>query len=268
MAQLSKLTYNMEKETAIKILKELHDKSLFAERTALETIIPELKESWDERIRKELIKETKGSEERLFEVVTNEEFIAWLEKQGGKDKLIKELGEYKVKYTQEVLSQQLEKQCEQKSTSDTRYEVNDGGSLSVNGKPFDYEKATITQKDFAPEDKCAGCNNIKGCLACVDGDNWAHYYYEDEQKQEWSEEDMSKVQRICKYLDEAKKYYADITEVRECVNWLKSLEDRMWHNSWKPSEEQLDELVNVITEFTTGERFKQLNSLYEHLIKL
>ena len=39
----------------------------------------------------------------------------------------------------------------------------------------------------------------------------------------WSEYDMSKVQRICKYLDEAKKYYADITEVRECIDWLKSL---------------------------------------------
>lgn len=47
----------------------------------LETIFPELKNK-DERIRKELIRETKGSEERLFEVVTNEEFIDWLEKQG------------------------------------------------------------------------------------------------------------------------------------------------------------------------------------------
>ena len=46
-------------------------------------------------------------------------------------------------------------------------------------------------------------------------------------KQEWSVEDKSKVQRICKYLNEAKKYYADITEVRECMDWLKSLEDRI-----------------------------------------
>ena len=46
-------------------------------------------------------------------------------------------------------------------------------------------------------------------------------------KQEWSEEDKSKVQRICKYLDEAKKYYADITEVRECMDWLKSLKQRI-----------------------------------------
>jgi len=46
-------------------------------------------------------------------------------------------------------------------------------------------------------------------------------------KQEWSVEDKSKVQRICKYLDEAKKYYADITEVRECMDWLKSLKQKI-----------------------------------------
>lgn len=48
-----------------------------------------------------------------------------------------------------------------------------------------------------------------------------------EQNSAWSEEDMSKVQRICKYLNEAKKYYADITEVRECMDWLKSLKNRI-----------------------------------------
>lgn len=52
-------------------------------KATLERIFPELKESNDERIRKELIKETKSSEVRLFETVTNEEFIAWLEKQQG-----------------------------------------------------------------------------------------------------------------------------------------------------------------------------------------
>lgn len=24
-------------------------------------------------------------------------------------------------------------------------------------------------------DKCKGCNNVKGCITCVDGDQWAHY---------------------------------------------------------------------------------------------
>ncbi len=42
----------------------------------------------------------------------------------------------------------------------------------------------------------------------------------------WSEEDTFKVQRICRYLDEVKKFGADITEVRECINWIKSLKER------------------------------------------
>lgn len=47
-----------------------------------------------------------------------------------------------------------------------------------------------------------------------------------EQKPAWSEKDTFKVQRICKYLNEA-KYYTDITEVRECMEWLKSLKQRI-----------------------------------------
>lgn len=76
----------MEKETAIKVLKELHDKSLFAERTALETLIPELKESENEKIRKAIHiyldwldghkdYQPKGD-------YTIKDMIAWLEKQG------------------------------------------------------------------------------------------------------------------------------------------------------------------------------------------
>lgn len=41
----------MKKETALKILRELHAQALFSERTALETLIPELKESKDEKNR-------------------------------------------------------------------------------------------------------------------------------------------------------------------------------------------------------------------------
>ena len=26
-----------------------------------------------------------------------------------------------------------------------------------------------------PKDKCKGCNNVKGCITCVDGSEWAHY---------------------------------------------------------------------------------------------
>ena len=77
----------MEKEEAMKILRELHDKVLFSERTALETFIPELKEPEDERIRKSLIENFKwfcgdypettkwGKDDDLFV----KDILAWLE---------------------------------------------------------------------------------------------------------------------------------------------------------------------------------------------
>ena len=58
----------------------------------------------------------------------------------------------------------------------------------------------------------------------------------------WNVEDSSKVQRICQYLNEAKKYYADITEVRECVEWLKSLEDRVQPKPTEWSDEDKENL--------------------------
>ena len=72
-----------------------------------EEIFPELKESEDEKMRNFIINElaclraTNEKDSDRYEELTNA--IAWLEKQRDKDKLIQELGEYKVKYTQEVL---------------------------------------------------------------------------------------------------------------------------------------------------------------------
>ena len=73
-----------------------------------EEIFPELKESEDEKIRKEIISILRNaywtSNRNRFN-----ELVAWLEKQKDKDKdkLIQELGEYKVKYTQEVLEKYI-----------------------------------------------------------------------------------------------------------------------------------------------------------------
>ena len=71
-----------------------------------EEIFPELKESKDEKIRKEIISILRNaywtSNKNRFN-----ELVAWLEKQRDKDKLIQELSEYKVKYTQEVLEKYI-----------------------------------------------------------------------------------------------------------------------------------------------------------------
>ena len=73
----------MTKETAMKILKELHDNSLFSNRIALETLIPELADSSDERIRKCLIDFFEDWHENKSHCwgIAVTDILDWLEKQ-------------------------------------------------------------------------------------------------------------------------------------------------------------------------------------------
>ena len=93
-------------DKAIERAKKLYDNGI------TEEIFPELKESDDERIRRWIIDDIRYNMNN--EPLNNSEYkkkaekaIAWLEKQGDKDKLIQELGEYKVKYTQEILEKYI-----------------------------------------------------------------------------------------------------------------------------------------------------------------
>lgn len=92
----------MDKQEAIKILKEFHDKSaLFSVRTALETVLPELKESEDEKIRKEiigLVEYTRGRRIGYNPRVSQDEMIAWLKKQEDCEHIKKEWLEH-IKYS-------------------------------------------------------------------------------------------------------------------------------------------------------------------------
>lgn len=106
-------------DEAIKIAKETYNTQPMY-RNWLESMFPELQENEIKDMREKLIKAFGSIGKKEWGGVNVKDVIHWLEKQG-----------------------------EQNPTSDTRYEVKNGDSLSVNGKPFDYEHATITQKDFA-----------------------------------------------------------------------------------------------------------------------
>ena len=142
----------MDKQEAIKILKEFHDKSaLFSVRTALETVLPELKESED-------------------------------------------VGEYKVKYTQEV----LEKHVNNMSNKDDER----------------LRKTTISfLKDFAKQ-------GYENAVECID---WLEK--QGEKKPVWSEKDDGyKLVALSAFLN----YYDEENPLRKClINWLKSLKQRM-----------------------------------------
>jgi hypothetical protein len=81
---------------------------------------------------------------------------------------------------------------------------------------------------------------------------------------EWSVEDMSKIQKICKYLDEAKKYYADITEVRECTDWLKSLKEREQPHPKQEWSKEDDTMLNVIIADLIGFSHSNTSTLESH----
>jgi len=110
----------MDKEEAIKILKDFHDESAtFSVRAALETLHPELKEGEDERIRKEIINYfAKGKEYLSLCSIGKDDILAWLEKQNSNvDNANKEYWRGYREGKQEILDKyaELEKQGEQKS---------------------------------------------------------------------------------------------------------------------------------------------------------
>ena len=123
-------------DEAYKVAESIHRfSSNLAEIKRMEDMFPELKESEDERIKKTLIDffSEGANNDEFTNNIPDIEILAWLEKQGEK----------KVSYT-------------------TLAETGNGGinalvtkELPTNGcneqKPFDYENATIVQKDFAPK---------------------------------------------------------------------------------------------------------------------
>ena len=74
----------MTREEAIKILREAHDNALFSVRTALETLIPELQESEDERMLQTIIRGFENCKRNGMEIFNNtkiDDILVYLEKQ-------------------------------------------------------------------------------------------------------------------------------------------------------------------------------------------
>ena len=123
-------TYKKKYEDAFQIAIVAHKDEDRHLKATLERIFPELAESEDEKIRKELLEHCKNQAEPYIQTGNEypqiQSWITWLEKQGDKDKLIKELGEYKVKY------------CNMKY-SQCKFESNDVVKCLINGMKFYYE---------------------------------------------------------------------------------------------------------------------------------
>lgn len=212
----------------------------------LEGIFPELKESGDEKIRKALIEYfNEQCDMSDWNGVYGYQVVAWLEKQKSVKEIVERCksswySEGKIAGMAEGLTNDekyqqgwhdaLENQGKQKPTSDIRYEVNAGGSLSVvNGKPFDYEKATITQNDFASVGETATIELSSPIDCCDRIYHVSHKPIEKhgEQKQEWSEEDEKMANDLIEGFLSSEKTHHLVHTSKEIVDWLKSLKYRV-----------------------------------------
>ena len=275
----------MEKETAMKILKELHGKSLFAERTALETLIPELKESEDEKIRKALVRFHKSTID--IDGIKGADILAWLEKQcytkkDVDDAYLKGISDAK---------NELEKQGEQKSVLD--FKASNWYVSKVDGKIHDMtynpadkvepifsigdvlcdKSCTTLNKNSQPNieildirDGMYICNNcsfpisqqdeyelvakkiedeIEIPFGAKDSELQEETYYipkgfhaeidddkvvikKGEKPVAWSDEDRDLMYDTLSNLTELKDLYGkDYGKVGKCIDWLKSLKNRI-----------------------------------------
>lgn len=181
----------------------------------------------------------------------------------------------------------FEKQGEQKPTSDTRYEVGANGSLSVNGKPFDYEKATITQKDFVPEQELKKVEDEieipfgakdselqevtyyipKGFHAEIDDDNVV--IKKGEKPAAWSDEDEERIKNTLSVLDVQVCWDGATGKkgnpYQKEIDWLKSIKVRI---IWKPSKKQMETLEYYMHTLLATEHKEVLFGLYNDLKKL
>ena len=78
------MDYKKRYEVALERAKYYHSKNYMLINSAIEDIFPELAESEDERIRKELIEFLKLPHSRFVGNREHEKWIAWLERQGEK----------------------------------------------------------------------------------------------------------------------------------------------------------------------------------------
>ena len=123
------------------------------------------------------------------------------------------------------------------------------------------------QGEQKPTNVCEGCNNVKGCVACVDGSEWAHI---EEQEPALSEEDetaLCDALWCCKQAASVAKDENDMGNVWYAERWLKSLKERIQpQNTWKPSDEQIE----VLSKHAEQNNYdgSVLTALYQELKKL
>ena len=258
-------------------------------KSMLEQIFPELKESEDEKIRKELIETihlaydcgcSLNKEQR-------DKYLAWIEKQGEQKptKLAKgeNYGIDGLHAAIDILQQTLGKV--------DGYQTDDGILLhecAISAVKQLYEQKSVwseedekiisdaevwldTLCDYLKDSSSAYIPNVRAIISKLKS---LKDRVQPQPKQEWSEEDedmcykaTAVMNRLCA---EGKEYVWSINTLKKLYYWLKDLKDRVQPQShWKPSDEQMECLSDAIKYYNSlGYPASKLKELLEDLKKL
>ena len=223
----------------------------------IEEMFPELRESKDERIRKEIIAFiTYYHTGQGNSVKYNEDWIAWLEKQGEPlDKIAERARTEKQRVLLTETNGAANIDWDTRSLRDVKLLLEYG---------LDYIKKLEKQGEQKPN-PCDGCVNRKGCINCENGE-----LKETEQKPAWSEEDEKMIRGLIVICDEWTTrhsfYPIENCEIEKLKNWLYSLKERY---TWKPNDEQMKALeYQVHSTFEGSWQYKASKELLEQLKKL
>lgn len=235
------------KEKALDVVKQMVADGQILQEVA-EKYFPELKESEDERIRKEIISALKWANHKGV----YDKHIDWLEKQGGQKETLCD----KCRKRTALGRCALEKQGEQKpewSEEDEKMFARFAACLG-----YHYNDCIMTRKEYE------------------EARNWLKSLKDRVQpKQEWSEEDERNASYICAALDcyyrlrEDRNNTNGQEDLDEARNWLyNKLKSLRPQNTWKPSDEQMEAMQKALVNLCGKEEHNIITGLYYDLKKL
>lgn len=259
-------------------------------------------ENEDEKVRNKLIEFFKGyyPDKEWWGNITQKDILTWFEKQGQHDKFINniQIGDKVTRNQDGVLvnlsqlkrvAKPSEKPCESIGDTDT-VDSNEDGLIAatISSKPAVYipkfhvgDKLVSTKNpsltyevlevghinelgnpeykvEIFTDGKVSNPHNIH-YMECYKVDGWAKLI--EQKPAKWSEKDEINLEKAIWYVENPAPM---VVKDSMLVEWLKSLRERF---TWKPSDEQLNSLYDVLNP-CDGFNREVLESLYEQLKKL
>ena len=254
----------MDKNEAIEVLKKYqYDPEV---REALECLHPELKESEDERIRKGLINYFNDFSLPTFGGLGPKKIIAWLEKQGQhkpviSDEAIRE-GVAHFGITQYQISNWLKKYIDiekqgSQNLANSAKTCKDEPKFKVGDTIHEIGERHIFPMVIEKIED--------GDYVCDNGSSFINIEFQDKyelvkQNPAWSEDDERSIRDSIFYLDSAKKYFEKDDNIlwdekwfNSCVDWLKSLKERVQpqhQQEWSEDDEKTTQrIVDTIMKY-------------------